>query len=215
VTPADVITEVRRIIQDTRAPLRYTNELLLGFVNQTLKRMVMLRPDLFSEILEVATTPNTVLQALPDDSVRLIEVFQVKGGRAIAEVSRSMINRNHPLWTSAPAGTPVNYMRHLRNPNRFFLYPPPVAGVTVIAEYARTPPEYALDDNIVAPSDVYFPAIVDGTVFLAEAIDNEHVNSGRAQMFQDSFAQLLGVSLQSRTITDTEAAGVEPSQVVQ
>jgi hypothetical protein len=105
-------------------------------------------------------------------------------------------------------------MRHVRNPNRFFVYPAPEAGVVLVGEYAQTPPEYTLDEEITFPTDAYFPATVDGVVFLAESIDNEHVNSGRAKLFQDSFVQGLGVSLQSRTITDTEAGGQDPRQVI-
>jgi len=55
---------------------------------------------------------------------------------------------------------------------------------------------------------------VDGTVYLAESVDNEHVNSGRAKLFYDSFTQTLGVGLQSRQITDTEEGGLDPRQVV-
>jgi len=33
-------------------------------------------------------------------------------------------------------------------------------------------------------------------------------------MFQDAFVQALGVSLQSRTITDTEEGGLDPKQVI-
>ena len=108
----------------------------------------------------------------------------------------------------------MNFMRHVRNPNRFFVYPAPAAGVVLIGEYAQTPPDYTLDQEITFPTDAYFPATVDGVVFLAESIDNEHVNSGRAKLFQDSFIQGLGVSLQSRTITDTEAGGQDPKQVI-
>jgi hypothetical protein len=61
---------------------------------------------------------------------------------------------------------------------------------------------------------VYFPIVVDGVVFLAESIDDEHVNTNRAKLFQDSFMQGLGVSLQSRTITDTDAGGQDPAQVI-
>lgn len=212
-TPDQVITEVRRLIQDTRDPLRYTNEMLLGFVNQTLKRMVMLRPDLFSQVGDIPTNPNTAVQSLPADAVRLIEVFQVKDGNAVFEVSRGMLNRSSPNWMNTPAGMPVNYMRHVRNPTRFFLYPRPVEGVELLAEYAVAPPVYGQYDEIEHPQDTYFPVLVDGVVFMAESIDNEHVNSGRAKMFQDSFAQLLGVSLQSRVVTDVESAGLEPEQV--
>lgn len=213
-TPNEVITEVRRLIQDTMSPYRYSDAVLLGFVNQTLKRMVMLRPDLFAVIGDFPTTANTVLQSCPADSTRLIEIFQVKNGDAVVEVNRKTLDRTVPGWLNETAGQPVNFMRHVRNPNRFFVYPRPSAGVVLIGEYAQTPPDYGINDEITYPIDTYFPAVVDGVVFLAESIDNEHVNSNRAKLFLDSFVQGLGVSLQTRTITDTESGGQDPKQVI-
>lgn len=213
-TPNEVIAEVRRIIQDTRDPYRYSDAVLLGFVNQTLKRMVMLRPDLFAVIGDFVTATGTALQSCPADSTRLIEIFQVKGGNAVTEVNRSTLDRTVPEWLNETPGQPVNFMRHVRNPNRFFVYPAPAASVVLVGEYAQTPPDYTIDQEITFPTDTYFPAVIDGTVFLAESIDNEHVNSGRAKLFQDAFVQALGVSLQSRTITDTPAAGLNPKEVI-
>jgi hypothetical protein len=63
-------------------------------------------------------------------------------------------------------------------------------------------------------SDVYFPALVDGVVFLAESIDDEHVQSGRAKLFYDSFVQQLGAGLQSRKVTDTKNAGMDKGEVI-
>lgn len=213
-TPNEIITEARRLIQDTKTPYRYSDAVMLGFVNQTLKRMVTIRPDLFAVIGDFTTTANTVLQSCPADSTRLIEIFQVKNGNATTEVNRATLDRTEPNWQNETAGQPVNYMRHVRNPNRFFVYPRPAAGVVLVGEYAQTPPDYTLEQEITSPTDAYFPVAVDGVVFLAESIDNEHVNSGRAKLFQDSFVQGLGVSLQSRTITDTEAGGQDPRQVI-
>jgi hypothetical protein len=105
-------------------------------------------------------------------------------------------------------------MRHVRNPYRYFLYPRPTAGIQLVAEYAQIPPDYTLNQEIAELRDAYFPTVIDGVVFLAESIDNEHVNSNRAKLFQDSFVQSLGVSLQSRTITDTEEGGLDPRQVI-
>jgi hypothetical protein len=105
-------------------------------------------------------------------------------------------------------------MRHVRNANRFFVYPAPEDGVVLVGEYAQTPPDYTIDQEVTFPTDTYFPAVIDGTVFLAESIDNEHVNSGRAKLFLDAFVQALGVSLQSRTITDTPSAGINPKEVI-
>lgn len=213
-TPQDVITEVRRLIQDESAPFRYSDAVLLGYVNQTLKRMAILRPDLFSYIGEIGTVANSVVQSCPNDSVRLVEIFRVKNGNAITEVSRDTLDQSTPGWVAETAGTPVNYVRHVRNPNRFFLYPPPVGGTILVAEYIQSPPAYTLSQQIDLISDSYLTTIVDGTVYLAESVDNEHVDSGRAKLFYDSFVQALGVNAQSRVITDTEEGGLDPRQVV-
>lgn len=213
-TPTEVITEVRRIIQDTKTPYRYSDAVMLGFVNQTLKRMVVLRPDLFAVIGEFPMSVGTVLQSCPADSVRLIEIFQVQGGNAVTEVTRRVLDQTSPSWVSEAPGSPVNFMRHVRNPNRFFVSPPPASGVVLIGEYAQTPPDYTIAQEITYPTDAYFPVVVDGTVFLAESIDNEHVNSNRAKLFQDAFTQALGIGLQSRVVTDTEEGGLDPKQVI-
>lgn len=212
-TPAEVIGEVRNLLNDSREPYRFTDTALLGFVNQTLKRMATVRPDLFLELGDVATTANTTVQSMPTDSIRLVEVFSVKDGSVITEVDRNTLDRSYPNWRAEAAGTPVNFMRHPRNPNAFFLYPRPAAGVVLTAEYAKVPPDYALADTIAAPTEVYFSALVDGVVYLAESIDDEHVSSGRAKLFLDSYLQALGVSLNTREITDDDFAGLDPKKV--
>ena len=213
-TPAQVIVEVRRILQDIRVPQRYSDALLLGFVNQALKRMAVLRPDLFSVIDEFVTQAGQTIQSAPADSLRMMEVFQVKDGDGIVEVSRRAMDETYPGWVNDPAGPTVNWMRHVRNDNRFFIYPKAPAGQTLVIEYAQTPREYGLEETIERLSEAYFPVLVDGAVFLAESVDNEHVNSNRAQLFQQSFTQALGVSVQARSITDTEEGGLPPEQVV-
>lgn len=213
-TPAEVIVEVRRLLSDTLTPQRYSDTVLLGFVNQTLKRMAILRPDLFAVIGNISTTANTVLQSMPSDSIRLMEIFQVLNGNAVTEVSRDTFDQTYPNWVSETPGTPVNFMRHVRNPNKFFVYPRPISGITLVGEYAQSPTDYAVGDTILLLPDAYFPTIIDGTVFLAESIDDESVSSGRAKLYQDSFTQSLGVALQSRTVTDSEEGGLDPKQVI-
>jgi hypothetical protein len=176
--------------------------------------MVIIRPDLFSIIGEIPTTPNTVIQSLPSDAMRLVEIFAVKNSNAVLEVTRDTLDQTTPGWLTEPPDIPVNYMRHVRNPYRYFLYPAPYANVVLLAEYAQTPPDYNLNDEIALLRDAYFPVVIDGVVFLAESIDNEHINSNRAKLFQDSFTQALGVSLQSRVLTDTEEGGLDPRQVI-
>jgi len=213
-TPAEIISEVRRLVGDSRAPQRYSDAELLGFVNQTLKRMAVLRPDLFAHYGEITTTANTALQSLPTDALRLIEIYQVKNGNTVTEVNRETMDQGYPNWVSDPPGTPYNYMRHVRNANKYFLYPRPIPGVVLLGEYAKVPTDYTLAEEITVLPEAYFPSVVDGAVFLASSIDDEHVNSGRAKLFLDSFTQSLGTSLQAREITDTEMAGMPRGGVV-
>ena len=212
-TPANVIAEVRRLISDVDLPNRYSDTDLLGYINQIIKRMVILRPDLFATVGDISTVANSIVQTLPSDSYRLIEIYQVKNGNAITEVNREVLDQTYPAWVSDPAGVPYNFMRHVRNPNKYFLYPKPVANITLIGEYAKIPSDYAIGDTIDLP-EAYFPSLVDGTVFLAESIDDEHVSSGRAKLFMDMFVESLGTGLQGRPLTDTEESGMSKGQVV-
>jgi hypothetical protein len=212
-TPADVIAQVRTLVQDEREPYRYTDTVLLRFLNQTVKRMAMLRPDLFLVVRDVETVAGTVTQTLPADAIRLIEVYSVKGGNVVTEVNKDTLDQTYPGWRSAPAGQPVNYIRHVRNPNMFFLYPAPQSGVTLEVEYAATPADYTIGQTMAAPPTAYMPSLIDGVVYLTQSIDDEHVVSGRAKLFLEAFGQGLSTSLQSRQITDDDSAGLDPKKV--
>jgi hypothetical protein len=210
VTPADVIVEVRKLIQDTLAPYRYSDTDLLGYVNQVLKRVALFRPDLFGTITTVSTTANTPIQTLPSDAIRLIDIFQVVNGDAVTEVDRETLSRTLPGWMAETAGTPVNFMRHVKNPEQYFLYPKPTSGVQLLVEYAKSPVTYTIAQTITELSDAYLPLVVDGTVWLAESIDSEYVTNGRAALFQKSFADQLVATIQNRQLTDTKQAGMKP-----
>ena len=209
----DVVTEVRRIVQDTNTPQRYSDTVLIGFANQALKRIAVLRPDLFAFIGDITNTADTVVQSMPSDSIRLIEIYNVKGGSGITETNRESLNQAYPSWMNDTAAPAVNFMRHTRNANKFFIYPKAPANQILDIEYAQTPPTYDGTTTVALLGDAYSPVVIDATVFIAESIDNEHVNSNRAALFQQSFTQALGVGIQSRAITDTEESG-EQGEVV-
>jgi hypothetical protein len=138
-----------------------------------------------------------------------VEIFNVVDENAVQEVSRDVFDQNYPSWIKDGPGTPVNFMRHIRNPNKFFVYPRPSTCCRVLGEYVQIPPAYALEEEIQVLPASYFAALVDGTVYVAESIDNEHVNSGRAKLAQDMFLQQLQVGLQTRLVTDTESGGLK------
>jgi hypothetical protein len=209
-TLGEIIAEARILLQDTRSSLyRYSDADLLKFGNQTLKRMAVLRPDLFAIVGEITCTAGEVLQSAPADSLRIMEIFSVKDGSAIRETNRETFDQSYPNWMNVTASACVNWMRHPRNNNKFFIYPKAPVGQILIGEYAQTPPTYTANDTILLLSDAYYTVILDGLVYVAESIDNEHVSSGRAALFQKAFADSLAVNMEQRKVTDNEAAGLQ------
>jgi hypothetical protein len=214
VTPSDIIVECRRLLNDTLTPYRYTDTVMLGYVNQVIKRTAVLRPDLFGVIGEITVTANTSIQSLPAGAHRLIDIYQVKDGNTVTEADRETMSRISPSWMVDTAAAPTNFMRHVRNPTKFFLYPRPVADTVLIGEYAVTPEDYLIDNEITVLPPSYIGALIDGVVFLASSIDDEHINSGRAKVFLDSFTQQLGVALQNRALTDSKTGGLKAAAPV-
>jgi len=215
-TLQEVVNEARKLLQDTSVSLdlqRFSDADLVGFGNQVLKRMALMRPDLFAYIGTVACTAGEVVQSAPADSIRVFEVFRVQNGNALREINRETIDQTYPSWRTATAGAATAWMRHPRNQNKFFIYPQAPAAQTLVVEYAQSPSDYAIGDTIGLLSDAYFPAVVDGVVWLAESIDNEHVTSQRAQMFQQSFIQQLQANMESRLVTDSEKGGLDEKDV--
>ena len=87
-TPQDIISDVRQLLNDTSPTYRHSDTQLLVFVNQAIKRVSLLRPDLFTVYDDMVCTVNTVVQSAPADSIRLMEVLQVVDGDALYESER-------------------------------------------------------------------------------------------------------------------------------
>lgn len=211
-TLQDAITEARKLINDTDSTAyRYSDVNLTGVGNQVVSRVLNLRPDLFAVLGNVICTTGQIYQSAPSDSFRLIDIIRIENGNAVSEVDRDMLNTASPQWTVYPSGPAIEWMRHPRSPNKFFIFPPAPVNQTLVVEYAQVPPVYALGATILVPNS-YLPVMVDGIVWMTESVDDEHVNSQRAQMFMQSFYQGLGITLESRRITDTEDAGMSTMQ---
>lgn len=202
----DIVTEVRRLVQDLEEPFRYEDDVLVGFVNQTLKKIAVMRPDLFAFVDEVPTEVGKVIQSAPADSLRVMEVFSVVDGGGVIEVSKRSLDQTYPQWVNDTAGPCINWMRHARNPNKFFIYPKSPVGQSLVIEYSQAPKDYTIEEEVALLPKAYMPVVVDGSVYLAQSIDEEHVNNQRAAMFMQSFMGALNP--QSRTLADTNNPNV-------
>jgi hypothetical protein len=211
---SDVVAAARLQIQDTKSgSYRFADSDILQVANQVLKRILMLRPDLFGTTYTF-TCIGGFLQTLPTDCYRLMDVVTNIPGTNIDEANEDILCRMFPTWNTQTAGPTANWMRNLRNPYTFYVVPPAVNGAQLLLVYAKTPPNYALTDAPATINDAYFPVIVDGVVWLLESVDNEHVSTGRAKMCQDMFMQGLGLSASSKVVTDVQYGGEKPKDAI-
>ena len=100
-TLQDAIDEARKLLQDTSSSedlQRFSDADLVGYGNQVLKRMAIMRPDLFATITTMTCTAGETLQSAPSDSIRLFEVFRVDGGNFLREVNRETGDQTYPAW---------------------------------------------------------------------------------------------------------------------
>lgn len=211
-TVADVLADVRDLVQDNSAPYRYDDTDLVRKFNQVLRRAVILRPDLFTEIVTMNCAAGS-LQQCPADSVRLMDVLTNSAGAAVKQVNQEVIDLMIPDWETLTPGPATNWMRYPRDPNRFYVYPSAPGGANLQIIYAKCP-ALLTSASTVPMQDVYMPVLVDGVCWVVEAVDAEHVEAGRAKMFKDSFTESLTVGLQARRITDTDAAAGPAEEVV-
>ena len=213
-TIQDVVTEVRAAIQDERVgAYRYSDPFIVRVVNHSLKRIALTRPDIFAVIAPMSCVAGSV-QTAPSDSIRIIDVLYGADGHSVNEVSQEAMDLALQTWQAGTTAPATDWMRHIRNPNQFLVYPPSANGQTLTIEYAQGPQTYAITDVVSILADAYFPVVIDCVVWWMESIDNESVASQRAQMFMQSWQQMLNVTVQNRVATDVPAAGLPPNQVV-
>lgn len=210
---ADVLLDVRESVSDTSLPYRYSDAFILRKVNQTVQRMVVKRPDLFCDV-HVLTCVAGSLQSAPADSVRVMDVLSNSANKAVKEINQEVLDLTLPNWENLTPGPATDWMRYPRDPNRFYVYPAAVNADTLTILYAKTPTALTLSSTNIPLPLAYQPAVVDGTLWLLESIDAEHVESGRAKMFQDSFNAVLDSGMVARRLTDTDNAALPKEEQV-
>jgi len=210
-TAADVIASVRIDVNDSTVPYRQSDANILNMVNRTVKRISVLRPDLFATIVPF-TCAAGVTQTMPANSMRLIDVlWSTTGQMNVNEVDRDAMDLMFGSWEFASPDNATDWMRDTRNPNVFYVYPPSSNSQVLQIEYAKSPTTYVLGDTVELP-DAYFPIVVDGTVAVYEGVDDESIGTGRAKERQTQFMEALGMTIKSKDVTDTRPGGQDDTQ---
>jgi hypothetical protein len=192
---SSVAGKVRDTTQDEDASsYRVSDTKLTGYANDFVRELALLRPDLFATIGEIPCVDATVLQVAPGAALVLMDILQVKNGAVVTESKRAHFDRFNRTWMTDTAAAAESWMPDDKDPRRFFIYPKSTTGQVLIGKWAELPAEMA-DLNATIPSQVLpalYPAMHHYMVFRIEAKDDEYAVSGRAKLFYDAFAALVG-----------------------
>lgn len=214
-----VLTNVRHTLQDEDSDAyRTATPTLVEFANGFVRELALLRPDLFAKIGDITCVADTCVQSAPTPALVLMDVYQVKGGRAVTEGRKADLDRFNPNWWNDTAAAAENWMRNEKNPTSFFIYPKAPSGQVLVGQWAELP-SAMVDENSQIPTQVpesYYTAMHHYVVFRAEAKDDEAVLSNRARLFYEGFTTLVGAGKMTKAEAErkegTQDAGQQVAQ---
>lgn len=211
-TVGEILRRAKLILQEvTQNGTRWTNEELLGWLNESYQAIVAIKPDASSENKVMDCVLGT-RQEIPMDGHRLLDVVRNMAedadGYSVMKTSRSALDATRRGWHGeAPSSTIEQYVFDDHDPRHFYVYPPAKATAKLEIIYSAVPEPHANDQanaesvETIRIGDSFAPAIVDYVLARAYSKDAEHAaNLQRAQMHSSSFVSMLGADAQAGSV---------------
>jgi len=193
-TPQDIITSARYVLNDTDATgYRQSNAELLGYVNEGMREVSAIRPDKFMVVGDHVCTPLQSEQNISGTIAQsVIRVIGIKNSSAMTVFDLDSMDRFFPSWKAATAAPAEQWSKYPADPLRFFIYPPaPAYPQTLSVFYVKIPTVLALNDTITEiPIGMQVP-LIDYVVSRASAKDDEHSLSGRVVAAYSAFVEKI------------------------
>jgi hypothetical protein len=205
-TMQDVCDLARTWLNDD-SKTRHTDLKLEMWGNSCIQAMSLLAPHLFASVGTVTPTPGQCVQDLRtanDKALVLYNVLTNVAGEAVYECDFYQMVSFTPAAMTQATGVPVNWAREpsdqdKQSGTRYYLFPPPANGTSLLVESASTPDYIVLASNVPV-SQAYRPAIANYIVYCAESVDDEHVTTQRAVQSLQAFMTLIGAGVQTKQV---------------
>ena len=209
-TVGSVINNVKLVLQEvTEAGTRWTNEELIGWLNESYQAIVQAKPDASSVNDSVNLSPGT-RQTIPADGLRLIDVVRNTASGSdqlgILLTSRRALDTTRRSWHADAQSIDIEqFVFDDQDPTHFYVYPPAQSGAKIELIYSAVPSPHkknsglgAIEADPIKLNDSYAPVMTDYILYRAYSKDAEHAaNLNRAQMHLQSYMQALGAKSQT------------------
>lgn len=203
-TVGEILRRAKLILQEvTQNGTRWTNEELLGWINESYQAIVAIKPDA-SSVNSVMDCVEGSRQEIPADGHRLLDVVRNtatnSNGVSVMKTSRSALDATRRAWHSEqPSVTVEQFVFDDHDPRHFYVYPPASSLAKLEIIYSAVPVPHNVSEATESSTekirlgDSFAPAIVDYVLARAYSKDAEHAaNLQRAQMHSGSFVNMLG-----------------------
>jgi hypothetical protein len=208
----DVLDRVGNVLNDD-AMARWTLAERLRWLHDGLREIAMRKPSAL-ERTSVWTLVAGTRQALPDDSLRLIDMPRniaadgTTPGYAITPASRGELDTQMPDWHMARASARIKHVLYdyESDPLHFYVYPPAAAGTKVEALDCLNPPVVAAAADVLPVRDSYVSALTSFVLYRALSRESEDGSGQLAAAHYSAFAGALGEVQQAAQAAQT--AGV-------
>lgn len=197
---AALMAAVRATDLNDPAKVVWSDPVLLGFLNDALRALIVFRPDA-SAITEAVKLGAGTRQTIPAGGLRLIGIHRNMGsngqtpGRVIRLGDLQIQDDISPAWHTEIGATVYEYFYDPLLPHEFFVSPgvPASLAVWIEVSYARTPAEVTDAAATDLPVDAsYAPALHEWMVYRAWGGDDDAApNYAKAQARLANFYALL------------------------
>ncbi|WP_163557582.1 DUF6682 family protein [Halomonas sp. NO4] len=223
-TVGTVIDNAKLVLQEvTSAGTRWTNEELIGWLNEAYQAIVQLKPDA-SSVNETITLDPGTKQSIPDDGLRLIDVVRNTATDSdklgILVTSRRALDTTRRSWHADDESVNIEqFVFDDQDPTHFYVYPPAATGAEIEIIYSSVPSAHdasgglsAIESDTIKLNDSYVPAITDYILYRAYSKDADHAaNLQRAQMHLEAYMNSLGQKVQVDRRTSPNSPDLQDS----
>jgi hypothetical protein len=203
---SQLVHEVAQEVHDA-AYVRWSQDLLMAYINQGVAKVCSDRPDAYTEVQAVELVPNSPIQPYPATAGRIMALTRNMGadgttpGSAIRLVDYTTLTARLPGWQSETGDEVYNYMSEPFMGRNYYVYPAVEDTHFVEGVFTVEPPVVGLEDHI--PIDSLFSHAVkcwaQHLVWRSELDDP--ASTVKAQTMETAYYQIMGVQTQAAAVT--------------
>lgn len=193
----EIVEAARSILIDEDAAT-WSNDFLLGALNEGLRTVALVKPDAYT-LQDFIPLAAGVLQELPPDGTSFMELTMNEDGDLCIECDKSLLDANNFAWGRAtPEHLVQDWASDPRNPRRFYVSPPNDGTGSVEVLYGAIPPVLMYLDEEIPVQSIYQAPLTAWVLMRAWMMNSQKQDLTKSAAQQQTFNTLLGLRSQAQ-----------------